>query len=51
MTVSPLAWLKAEGVTGTASSLTPKMIFEVCGLNESMLIDEAAGGTAVVKGV
>ena len=44
-------WLKAEGVTGTASSVTPKMIFQVCGLNESMLIDEAAGGTAFAKGV
>ena len=44
-------WLKAEGVTGTAGSVTPKMIFQVCGLNESMLIDEAAGGSAFAKGV
>ncbi|MCJ1279020.1 hypothetical protein MMC21_006841 [Puttea exsequens] len=44
-------WLKAEGVTGTASSVTPKMIFQVCGLKDSMFIDEAAGGSAFVKGI
>ena len=37
------------GVTG--SNVTPKTIFQVCGLNESMTIDEAAGGTAFLKGV
>lgn len=37
------------GVTG--SDVTPKKIFQVCGLSESMAIDEAAGGTAFAKGV
>lgn len=41
--------LKDFGVTG--SKVTPKEIFEVCGLQESMVIDEAAGGTAFAKGV
>lgn len=44
-------WLKAEGVTGTASNVTPKLIIQVCGLNQLMLIDEASGGTAFAKGV
>ena len=44
-------WLKAEAVTGTASGVTPKLIFQVCGSSESMLMDEAAGGTAFAKGV
>ena len=38
-----------SGVTG--SSVTPKTIFQVCGLSESMAVDEAAGGTAFMKGV
>ena len=41
--------LMDSGVTG--SNVTPKTIFQVCGLNESMTIDEAAGGTAFLKGV
>ena len=38
-----------SGVTG--SNVTPKTIFQVCGLSESMAVDEAAGGTAFTKGV
>ena len=41
--------LKFEGITG--ATVTPKHIFQVCGLNESMLIDDAAGGTTFAKGV
>ncbi|GAB7355303.1 hypothetical protein MBLNU459_g5838t1 [Dothideomycetes sp. NU459] len=41
--------LKTQGVTG--SSVTPKSIFQICGLDESMIIDAAAGGNAFVKGV
>jgi len=40
-----------EGVTGTANDLTPKKMFEVCGLADSMKIDEEAGGTSFLKGV
>jgi len=43
--------LKNEGRTGTASTVTPKAIFQVCGLGESMEVDEAAGGHAFAKGV
>lgn len=41
--------LKNHGVTG--STVTPKQIFQVCGLEEEMRIDEAAGGKAFAKGV
>ncbi|KAL9101303.1 MAG: hypothetical protein Q9163_003415 [Psora crenata] len=41
--------LKEHGVTG--STVGPRKIFEVCGLEEEMRIDEAAGGTAFAKGV
>ena len=41
--------LMDSGVTG--NDVTPKKIFQVCGLSESMAIDEAAGGTAFMKGV
>lgn len=41
--------LKEQGVTG--SVVGPKRIFEVCGLEDEMRIDEAAGGSAFVKGV
>lgn len=36
--------LKTEGVTGVPMEAKPKAIFDVCGLNEKMEIDEAAGG-------
>jgi methylisocitrate lyase len=41
--------LKEFGVTG--SMVGPKKIFEVCGLEEEIRIDEAAGGSAFAKGV
>ena len=41
--------LMVSGMTG--STVTPKTIFQVCGLDESMAVDEAAGGSAFVKGV
>ena len=41
--------LKRTGCTG--SRVAPKTVFEVCGLAEAVEIDEAAGGTAFVKGV
>ncbi|MCJ1418840.1 hypothetical protein MMC32_005191 [Xylographa parallela] len=43
--------LKHEGVVGTARNVTPKTIFRICGLEDSMLIDEAAGGTTFAKDV
>ena len=43
--------LKREGVTGVGKDLTPRMLFEVCGLKDSMTIDSAAGGMAFVGGV
>lgn len=46
---STFEWLKEMGTTG--SSVTPKTIFNVCGLSESMVIDEASGGTAFAKGI
>jgi methylisocitrate lyase len=42
-------WLKAEGVTGSA--IGPKTIFQVCGLKDSMEIDQNAGGSSYAKGV
>lgn len=41
--------LKDYGVTG--KRVTPKTIFQVCGLSKEMAIDVAAGGTAFAKGV
>ena len=41
--------LKEQGVTG--SMVAPKKLFEICGLEEEMRIDEAAGGSAFAKGV
>lgn len=41
--------LMRSGVTG--SNVTPKTIFQICGLSESMAVDEAAGGTAFMRGV
>ncbi|KAF2471926.1 oxaloacetate acetylhydrolase [Lindgomyces ingoldianus] len=46
---STFEWLRETGMTG--SSVTPKTIFNVCGLAESIVIDEASGGTAFAKGV
>lgn len=44
--------LKAEGVTGIqGSGVTPRGIFEVCGLSECMRVDEEAGGDDFKGGV
>ena len=41
-----MEYLKLEGRVGTQADLTPKKIFEVCGLSESMVVDNEAGGKA-----
>lgn len=46
-----LEMLKNDGVTGTRKELTPKILFEVCGLKDSMEVDAAAGGLAFAGGV
>ncbi|GME65610.1 putative carboxyphosphonoenolpyruvate [Neofusicoccum parvum] len=38
--------LKRTGVVGAPEYFTPKFCFQVCGLDESMALDEAAGGKA-----
>ncbi|KAK0608998.1 2,3-dimethylmalate lyase [Lasiodiplodia hormozganensis] len=38
--------LKETGVVGAPEFFTPKFCFQVCGLDESMALDEAAGGKA-----
>ena len=43
--------LKVEGVVGTAKDLTPRKLFEICGLEESMELDTMAGGMGFVGGV
>lgn len=43
--------LNRDGVTGTMKELTPKVLFEVCGLKDSMDVDMAAGGLAFAGGV
>jgi len=43
--------LKQEGRVGTAKDLTPKKLFEVCGLNSAIEIDKGAGGLAFAGGV
>ncbi|RDW63800.1 hypothetical protein BP6252_11345 [Coleophoma cylindrospora] len=40
-----------HGVTGTPKEITPKTIFQVCGLDEEAEIDAATGGKAFSKGV
>jgi methylisocitrate lyase len=40
--------LQTEGVVGTRKDLTPKALFEICGLEDSMTIDFEAGGEAFV---
>lgn len=42
-------WLMEYGVTG--SDVSPKTIFNVCGLQDLMVIDEQAGGNSFKKGV
>lgn len=44
--------LKGEGVTGIqGSGVTPRGIFEVCGLGDCMRVDEEAGGDEFLGGV
>jgi len=43
--------LKKEDVTGVDANMTPKQLFTVCGLQESLDIDAAAGGSAYANGV
>ena len=43
--------LKREGVTGTGKDLTPRKLFEICGLEHSMKVDMDAGGLAFAEGV
>lgn len=43
--------LKNKGMTGTNKELTPKVLFDVCGLSDSMSIDSNAGGLAFAGGV
>ncbi len=44
--------LKGEGVTGIqGNGVTPRLIFDVCGLGECMRIDEEAGGDEFKGGV
>lgn len=42
--------LKRDGLMGTGKELTPRKLFEVCGLEESIRIDAAAGGKAFENG-
>lgn len=42
-------WLMEYGVTG--SNVSPKTIFNCCGLQDLMVIDEQAGGNSFKKGV
>ena len=43
-----MEWLKKYGATG--SRITPKTLFDVCGLKELVEIDENAGGVAFANG-
>jgi len=38
--------IQTDGVVGTGKDLTPKALFEICGLKDSMTIDFEAGGAA-----
>ncbi|KAF1808390.1 2,3-Dimethylmalate lyase [Eremomyces bilateralis CBS 781.70] len=42
--------LKQDGVAEAPKELSPRRLFEVCGLGESMALDKAAGGQAFEKG-
>ncbi|KAL9625513.1 MAG: hypothetical protein Q9160_000223 [Pyrenula sp. 1 TL-2023] len=48
---SSMEKLKHEGCLGSDESLTPQMLFRVCGLEESMRIDREAGGVSFEGGV
>lgn len=46
-----LVRLRDEGVVGTPDGITPVKLFEVCGLQDAMEVDEGAGGKAFTEGV
>ncbi|KAL4869278.1 hypothetical protein BDV12DRAFT_168238 [Aspergillus spectabilis] len=43
--------LKRDGIPGLDKELTPQTLFRVCGLDESVKVDTAAGGEAFNSGV
>lgn len=43
--------LRDEGVVGTPDGITPVKLFEVCGLQDAMEVDNGAGGKAFSDGV
>ncbi|TVY58496.1 2,3-dimethylmalate lyase [Lachnellula cervina] len=43
--------LKAEGVVGTPKDLTPLKLFDMCGLQDSMIVDTEAGGLSFASGI
>ncbi|RDA95291.1 hypothetical protein CP533_3493 [Ophiocordyceps camponoti-saundersi (nom. inval.)] len=46
-----LTLLKTEGVVGTPKELTPKRLFEVCGLKHAVSVDVEAGSLSFAGGV
>lgn len=46
-----LVRLKEQGVVGTPGGITPVKLFEVCGLQHAMDVDNSAGGGAFSDGV
>lgn len=46
-----LVRLRDEGVVGTPDGITPVTLFEVCGLQDAMEVDNGAGGKAFSEGV
>ena len=47
---STMEKLKKQGLTGIQDDFTPRKLFEICGLEESMAIDAAAGGKSFANG-
>lgn len=43
--------LKTDGILGTKGEITPRKIFEVCGLEDLVEIDMASGGSSFKAGV
>lgn len=48
---STLERLKSEGVVGTAKDLTPLKLFDMCGLQDAVIIDAEAGGASFIDGL
>lgn len=46
-----LVRLRDQGVVGTPDGITPVKLFEVCGLQDAMEVDNGAGGKAFAEGV